>query len=46
MMFAEEMVMTARHNDKCLCTACVCMMAGKQDEVKGHFADFLASNLR
>lgn len=45
MIVAEEVVMIARHGGKCLRTACVYRIAGKQEETKSHFADFLASSL-
>ena len=44
-ILVEEVMMIARHADKCLCTACFYRKAGKQEEDKGHFTDFLASNL-
>lgn len=32
MILAEEVVMIARHGEKCLCAACVYRMAGKQEK--------------
>lgn len=43
MILAEEVVMIARHAEKCLWAACVYRMAGKQEKTKGYMADFLAS---